>query len=182
MAIREQQGEGKRAKMDAAELEGFFREIAVLHPPQEITFLCIGTDRSTGDALGPLTGTRLLQYGFPHVTGTLSCPCDADNLLACIAAIPVGQTIVAIDACLGPPVALGYYFTSHSALRPAQSVGGSFPAVGHYSLAAIVDINGPKPYRTLQTTPLGRVMMMAEAIAAAAAAGFGLEKNRLKFQ
>lgn len=172
MAIREQ-GNGKRSKMDETGLFSFFREIAMLHSSEEVTFLCIGTDRSTGDALGPLTGSKLLEYGFPYVIGTLPYPCDADNLIARVAEIPAGHIIIAIDACLGPPVTLGYFFVSSAPLQPAQSVGLSLPAVGHYSLAAIVDVNGPKPYRTLQTTPLHRVMIMAEQIAVAAAQGFG---------
>lgn len=173
MAIREQ-GSGKRQKMNGIELVSFFKEIATLHSAEEVTFLCIGTDRSTGDALGPLTGSRLLEYGFSHVIGTLPSPCDADNLVARVAEIPSGHIVVAVDACLGSPVALENFFVSNEPLQPAQSVGVSLPAVGHYSVAAIVDIHGPKPYRTLQTTPLHRVMVMAEQIATAAAQGFGL--------
>ncbi|MEK3697034.1 spore protease YyaC [Paenibacillus sp. FSL R10-2199] len=173
MAIREEESR-KRRKMDADGLASFFREIAALHPAEQLTFLCIGTDRSTGDALGPLTGSRLLEYGFPHVTGTLPAPCDADNLIRRIAEIPEGQIIIAVDACLGPPAALGYYFAAAEPLRPAQSVGLLLPAVGNYSLAAIVDVNSPRPYRTLQTTPLHRVIVMADQIARAAAQSFGL--------
>ncbi|MHA6532967.1 spore protease YyaC [Paenibacillus sp. BAC0078] len=173
MAIREQESR-KRSKMDASGLVSFFREIAARHPLEQITFLCIGTDRSTGDALGPLTGSRLVEHGFPHVSGTLPSPCDADNLALRIAEIPEGQFIIAVDACLGPPAALGAFLAAEGPLRPAQSVGLSLPAVGNYSIAAIVDLNGPRPYRTLQTTPLHRVMVMAGQIAAAAAAGFGL--------
>lgn len=173
MAIREQESR-KRIKMDAAKLTAFFQEIAARHSAESITFLCIGTDRSTGDALGPLTGSRLQEHGFPHVVGTMPAPCDADNLVRRMAEIPEGQLIIAIDACLGPPAALGFYFAASEPLRPAQSVGLSLPEVGNYSLAAIVDVNGPRPYRTLQTTPLHRVMVMAEQIALAAAKGFGL--------
>ncbi|WP_410512353.1 spore protease YyaC [Paenibacillus sp. BR2-3] len=172
MAIREH-GSVKRTKMDAAGLIPFFRTIADLHPAEGVMFLCIGTDRSTGDALGPLTGSRLLELGFPHVIGTLPSPCDADNLTARMTEIPTEHIIIAIDACLGPPAALGYFFASGEPLQPARSIGLCLPAVGHYSLAAVVDVNGPKPYRTLQTTPLHRVMVMAGEIAAAAAAGFG---------
>jgi len=172
MAIREQ-GSRKRIKTDAAGLLPFFGEIAERYSADHITFLCIGTDRSTGDALGPLTGSRLKESGFPHVVGTLPFPCDADNLLMRMAEIPPGQVIVAVDACLGPPAALGYYFVSGEPLEPARSMGRYLPAVGRYSLAAVVDINGPKPYRTLQTTPLHRVMVMADTIAAAAASAFG---------
>jgi putative sporulation protein YyaC len=172
MAIREH-GRGKRIKMGSEELISFFRSIAQLYPVERVTFLCIGTDRSTGDALGPLTGSRLLDYGFPHVTGTLPAPCDADNLTTRISEIPADHIIIAIDACLGPPAALGCFFASDEPLQPARSIGLCFPAVGHYSLAAVVDVHGPKPYRTLQTTPLHRVIMMAGAIADAAAEGFG---------
>jgi hypothetical protein len=35
-------------------------------------------------------------------------------------------------------------------------------------------VNSPRPYRTLQTTPLYRVILMADQIAQAAAQGFGL--------
>lgn len=174
MAIREQEpGSGKK-KTDGDGLHAFFSEIRERHKPEEVTFLCIGTDRSTGDSLGPLTGSRLVEYGFPHVIGTLPAPCDADNLTRRIAGIADGQLIIAIDACLGPHAAVGFYYVSREPLYPAKSVGLSLPAVGHYSLAAVVDVNGPKPYRTLQTTPLHRVMGMAGAIAAAAAGGFGL--------
>lgn len=173
MAIREQESR-KRVKKDAAGLADFFRTIAAEHSAEQVTFLCIGTDRSTGDALGPLTGSRLLELGFPHVIGTLPSPCDANNLEALAAGISPEQIVVAIDACLGPPAALGCYFVSSEPLRPAQSVGLSLPAVGNYSLAAIVDVNGPRPYRTIQTTPLYRVMGMAEQISLAAAKGFGL--------
>ncbi|MBT2292478.1 spore protease YyaC [Paenibacillus albidus] len=175
MAIREQVSR-KRIKMDADELVRFFRDIASSHPAETVTFLCIGTDRSTGDALGPLTGSGLQEYGFPHVMGTLPFPCDADNLVARITEIPPDHIIIAIDASLGPPHALGAFFAAQEPLQPAQSIGLSLPAIGHYSVAAIVDLHGPKPYRTLQTTPLYRVMGMAGQIATAAAKGFGLEK------
>ncbi|AHV99046.1 MULTISPECIES: spore protease YyaC [Paenibacillus] len=176
MAIREQGPGGGKRKMAADGLTAFFREIRERHTPGEVTFLCVGTDRSTGDSLGPLTGSRLLEYGFPHVVGTLPSPCDANNLTERIAEIPLEHVVIAIDACLGPLAAVGHYFVSMEPLHPAKSVGGLLPAVGHYSLAAVVDANGPKPYRTLQTTPLHRVMGMAGTIAAAAAEGFGISR------
>ena len=42
----------------------------------EIIFLCIGTDRVTGDCLGPYIGAQLSSHAFPmvHVYGTLSAP------------------------------------------------------------------------------------------------------------
>ncbi len=52
-----------------------------------IVFLCIGTDRSTGDSLGPLVGYKLLERGLKGkafrqaaVFGTLDRPVHAMNL------------------------------------------------------------------------------------------------------
>lgn len=163
----------EQTKLSGGELDSFFRKIYTRHQGKTITFLCIGTDRSTGDALGPLVGTKLEERGMTAVVGTLREPCDAGNLEECMAAIPPENIVVAIDACLGAPGSVGYYLVSEQPLQPAQSVGRSLPAVGHYSVAAVVNVKGPKPYSTLQMTSLYKVMQMADEIAAAAAASVG---------
>lgn len=163
-----------KIKMSGCELTDFFHMIAKRHALDDIVFLCIGTDRSTGDALGPLTGSRLKEYGLPHVIGTLPEPCDALNLETKLSGIPEDKIIIAIDACLGQPSSVGCFFVSEGALTPAQSVGGKLPAVGDYSVAAVVNVHGPKPYWTLQVTSLYEVMGMAEQLAKTAASAFGL--------
>ena len=117
-----------KAKMSGHELADFSDDFA-RHALESIVFLCIGTDRSTGDALGPLTGSRLSEYGFPQVIGTRE-PCDAFNLEARLQSIPEDQVVIAIDACLGQSSSVGYFFASEGPLTPAQSVGGKLPAVG----------------------------------------------------
>jgi putative sporulation protein YyaC len=49
---------------------------------QGLVALCIGTDRSTGDALGPLTGSFLEALDCPQlrIMGTLAQPVHATNL------------------------------------------------------------------------------------------------------
>ncbi|MGM1047448.1 putative sporulation protein YyaC [Paenibacillus uliginis N3/975] len=163
-----------KTKLSGEQLQSFFTGISQQHSMDQVTFLCIGTDRSTGDALGPLTGSRLLEYGFPHVIGTLSDPCDACNLETKLQDIPKGSTVIAIDACLGQSSSVSFFFGSAGPIHPAQSVGKPLPSVGHYSIAAVVNVQGPKPYWTLQVTSLHLVMTMAEEIAHAAASAFGL--------
>lgn len=60
-------------------LAGVFQEI---RPERDIIFFCIGTDRSTGDSLGPLVGTQLIKKNLPaeRVYGTLDRPVHAINL------------------------------------------------------------------------------------------------------
>ena len=49
---------------------------------REIILLCIGSDRSTGDSLGPLVGHKLSKYPLQQVSvyGTLEEPVHAANL------------------------------------------------------------------------------------------------------
>lgn len=49
---------------------------------RELVFLCIGSDRITGDSLGPLIGYQLSPYcsRIFHVYGTLDDPVHALNL------------------------------------------------------------------------------------------------------
>ena len=54
-----------------------------IRPGQDIVFLCIGSDRSTGDSLGPLLGYKLKyleNYSGFHVFGDLKHPVHATNL------------------------------------------------------------------------------------------------------
>ena len=51
-------------------------------PWKELVFLCIGSDRITGDSLGPLIGRQLLCHRWQHsfIYGTLEEPVHALNL------------------------------------------------------------------------------------------------------
>lgn len=166
-------GEEKRADR-FADFHELFAELAARYRPDELLFLCIGTDRSSGDAFGPLVGSRLKAAGFPHVVGTLEKPCDATNLERIISALPDGLTVVAFDACLGKPGSVGKLLAIRAALTPAGSMKGSFAPVGDYSIAAVVNIHGPKPYQALQTASLGLVLRLVEQTVEAARQSFGM--------
>lgn len=89
----------------------------------EIVFLCIGTDRVTGDCLGPYIGAQLSSHTFPmiHVYGTLSDPVHALNLTDTLQEIQnrhPGCLIIAIDSSLGQKKHLGYVTISNGALYP----------------------------------------------------------------
>ena len=68
---------------------------------QAISYLCIGSDLSTGDCFGPLTGTLLKNIGFQNVIGTLDDPVHAKNLEQRLAQIPKPNYVVAVDATMG---------------------------------------------------------------------------------
>lgn len=145
-------------------------------PAPPLLFFCIGTDRSTGDALGPLTGTRLISLGIDEarVWGTLDAPVHAANLHIAMerARVTFGEPyVIAIDACLGRLENVGVVSVSHGPLKPGTGVSKALPPVGNIHVTGIVNVGGYMEYLVLQNTRLCLVMRMAEVIATALAAG-----------
>lgn len=139
-------------------------------PDRELVVVCIGTDRSTGDALGPLTGTRLttLAGGALAVYGTLEQPVHAANLaenLERIVQLHRNPFIIAIDACLGKTDHVGCISIKAGPLRPGTGVNKSLPPVGQVHVIGVVNVGGFMEYLVLQNTRLALVMKMAEVIA-----------------
>ena len=138
----------------------------------EILILCIGTDRSTGDSLGPLVGHKLDQYisRYENVNllGTLNQPVHAKNLEEKIAHIKKNHQnplIIAIDASLGNIDKIGYINIKNAPLKPGLGVNKDLPRVGHISITGVVNAGGLMEYFVLQNTRLSLVMNMAEVIA-----------------
>ena len=106
-----------------------------------LTFCCIGTDRSTGDTLGPLTGTWLSEHpSFPYeVIGTLQSPLHALNLQQTVDSLqarPKMPYVVAIDACLGKTENIGHIVVERGPLFPGKAVKKELPAIGDLSIKA----------------------------------------------
>lgn len=136
----------------------------------EIVIVCIGTDRSTGDALGPLVGTKLheLPSHRLQVYGTLEEPVHAMNLnekMEQIQNTHPTSTIIAIDACLGQFSNVGNINVANGPLKPGAGVKKELPSVGTFHITGIVNVGGFMEYFVLQNTRLAVVMKMAEIIA-----------------
>ena len=138
-----------------------------------VVFTCIGTDRSTGDALGPLVGQRLRRLGCPAeaVIGTLEEPLHALNLRECtapLADMAPRPFVVAVDAALGSMSQVGTITVRGGGLRPGQGVGKDLPAVGDMSITATVNVSaGGLDAQILQSTRLFMVQELAETIGTA---------------
>lgn len=134
-----------------------------------LVLLCIGTDRSTGDCLGPLVGTKLsaTPQDIFIVHGTLEHPVHATNLqekLEEINNVYHDPVIIAVDASLGSPESVGYITIGDGALRPGAGVHKNLPPVGEIHVTGIVNVGGFMEYMVLQNTRLNLVMRMAEII------------------
>lgn len=136
---------------------------------KNIVILCIGTDRSTGDALGPLTGSKLKTlHMHPYVYGTLDHPVHAANLpdtIASIAGAVADPYVIAIDACLGKIENVGCLSLGQGSLKPGAAVNKNLPPVGDAYITGIVNVGGFMEHLVLQTTRLNLVVKMADLIA-----------------
>lgn len=141
-----------------------------------VVIVCIGTDRSTGDSLGPLVGTALSRdFNMPHIYGTLDKPVHAINLESTL--IQVSNEIsnpyfLAIDACLGHHTSIGEVHFARGSLKPGAGVNKSLPEVGHYHITGVVNVGGFMEYFVLQNTRLNLVFNMANVISESIALGF----------
>jgi len=159
---------------DAAELIGARLKSELLQRNfGELVIACIGTDRSTGDSLGPLVGTFLSEVKLPdwvYVYGTLDEPMHAMNLcdyLDFISRRHRDALVLAVDALLGRYEDIGLIDVRSGPLKPGAGVGKRLPPVGDLSLTGVVNAGGFMEHFVLQSTRLSMVMRMARVMATA---------------
>jgi putative sporulation protein YyaC len=155
------------SRLSMAMEETLLRHGAASRP---VVFACIGTDRSTGDALGPLVGQKLGRLGMDSqkVLGTLEDPLHAMNMadrLAPILGTQPRPLIVAVDAALGPIASVGSIAVREGGIRPGQGVGKDLPEIGEISVTGTVNVRAlGLDAQVLQSTRLFLVQQMAEQI------------------
>lgn len=130
-----------------------------------IILLCIGSDRCTGDCLGPLTGSLLEEGKLINckVYGTLKKPVHALNLKHYLKEIQTKYSrpfIIAIDAALGYSEDVGTVIISPEALRPGNGVNKALPPIGDICITGIVN-----DFQKLYSTRLYKVTNIANFIA-----------------
>lgn len=141
----------------------------ILNKHRPIIFICIGTDRSTGDSLGPLIGYKLkhLSKDNIHIYGNLSEPIHAKNLSASLDTITSkyeNPYIIAIDSSLGSLDNVGKIFIEEKPLSPGLALNKKLPSVGELSITGIVNISTGFEFLVLQNTRLFTVMSLADVI------------------
>lgn len=141
----------------------------VIKQKRPIVFICIGTDRSTGDSLGPLVGEKLkyIIQNEVYIYGNLKEPVHAKNLSLILDEINCkfnNPFIIAIDACLGDLDNVGKIYIDKKPLLPGIAVNKNLPPVGDISILGVVNISGSLEFMVLQNTRLYTVMTIADAI------------------
>lgn len=165
------------------EFTNCFYQHLINHAPyhNNIIILCIGTDRVTGDSLGPLIGHKLKSTCRKSATiyGTLDDPIHAKNISETIKEIYYKHNnplVIAIDACLGRMDHVGYITIAKGFIRPGAGVNKELPSVGDIAITGIVNFGGLMDMLILQNTRLNIVMKMAEIIS------FGINRSLWKYE
>jgi len=151
-----------------------------------LVIVCIGSDRSIGDALGPLVGSYL-EESHPDdlfVYGSLREPVHATNLVSVLDNLNTRHEnpfVLAVDACLGRPESVGMITVGSGSLKPGAGVNKSLPAVGDIYSTGVVNVAGFMEYFVLQNTRLGLVVKMAKIMAQGILRGVRSVESSLRF-
>ena len=152
---------------------------------RQVVFLCIGTDRSTGDSLGPLIGSRLEAEGIGDavVIGTLEHPVHAVNLDRTLEHIEEhypDAIIIAVDAAVGRWDHVGLVTLEKGPLRPGLGVRKELAAVGDISITGIVGGAESGDPLSLQSIRLSMVMRLADCISRSICLGMRIIGRRVE--
>lgn len=142
-------------------------------PFSNYIFLCVGSDKITGDAFGPIVGDNLEKllkkfYNNIKVIGTLEKPVSGINLEEQVNKIYQSYKnpcIIAIDAALSKKEDIGKIIVTNTKMKFAKGVGKKNIEVGDISIKGIVakDYKIPKyNFNELQNTSLNIVMKLAK--------------------
>ena len=153
----------------ASQLSRFVSSFEKWPGKRPLLFLCIGSDRVTGDSLGPVIGYKLGKVWGQEIPiiGSLDHPVHAVNLeqtLEWINSRKDKPILVAIVASVGVEEHVGCITLSNRPLKPGLAVNKDLPAVGHISITGIVSSRQSDPMFPLHSTSLALVMNLADCI------------------
>ena len=153
---------------------------------QKPIIICIGTDLSIGDSLGPIVGTMLHEYRInAFIYGRLSETITAKDIKSIKSFVskvhPTTKTLV-VDAAIGGKDDVGSIKMSLAPIRPGLGANKDLPEIGTVNLIGIVAERSCANYSFLNLTRLSPVYEMAKSIADGIAAYFenSLPEKRIK--
>lgn len=139
-----------------------------------IIFLCIGTDRVTGDTFGPLIGYKLknaLKYNKNiEILGDLNKTVSNENILDIIEYIKNNYKnpfIVSIDSALSLSRNIGDIVVQDKGIYLGSCIRNNKVYIGDMNIQGVVGKNtcvANKNFIQLQNTNLGMVMNMADIV------------------
>ena len=144
--------------------------------PQAPVILCIGSDLSVGDSLGPVTGTKLKEKlaGLNcYVYGTLAKPITAHEVKYMnefLLKTHPDSPVIAVDAAVGTAGDIGLIKIAKRGIKPGSGANKKLSKVGDVSLMGIIAERSVFNYSLFSSTRLNIIYKMAEIVAEGLAA------------
>lgn len=135
--------------------------------------LCIGSDLSVGDSLGPVTGTKLKEKltGMNcYVYGTLAKPITAHEVKYMNEFLKLTHPkspIIAIDAAVGLAGDIGLIKIAKRGIKPGSGANKKLSKVGDISIMGIIAERSLFNYSLFSATRLNVIYKMSEIISEA---------------
>ena len=152
----------------ARQLGKLVKQVQIETNKKELLFLCIGSDRSTGDSLGPLVGHMLSKRELNlNIIGTLTMPVHAINLSDILEQIRKDYAdciVIAIDASIGRREHVAQITLSKGSIFPGLGVNKKLQSVGDISITGIVGSGKRMEPLLLQNARLSLIMELADCI------------------
>lgn len=133
--------------------------------------LCIGSDLSVGDSLGPITGTKLkekLRGLNCYIYGSLSKPITAHEVKYINEFLRLthpGSPVIAVDAAVGASGDIGLIKIARRGVKPGSGANKKLARVGDVSIIGIIAEKSVFNFSILSATRLNIVYRMADIIA-----------------
>ena len=134
--------------------KSFFKQIyKVKNKFSDYVFLCIGTNKITGDSFGPFVGNFLLQempyQNNIHVIGNMNkniSYLNAEYNIKKIYKKYKKPCVIAIDSALSNPKNVGKILVTNSKIKLGEGVGKRRQEIGNISIKGIVAKDYSLPY------------------------------------
>lgn len=132
--------------------------------------VCVGSDLSVGDSLGPVTGTKLvekLKGQNVYVYGTLAKPITAHEvkyMAPFLANTHPNSPVIAIDAAVGVAGDIGLIKLANRPLAPGSGANKRLNKIGDISILGIVAEKSLFNYSLFSATRLNVIYKMADII------------------
>ena len=139
----------------------------------EIAFLCVGTDRITGDCFGPLVGTKLTNllekdnFSNINVYGNLQNNINYTNIDKVVKKINDNTCIVVIDSALSKKENIGKIIVSNKKTILGKGLNKNKIEIGDISVKCVVAKDYKIPnynFKVLQNISLNAVMSLANIV------------------
>ena len=152
---------------------GVFTVLKKIIPNQDKVpvIVCVGSDLSVGDSLGPVTGTKLvekLRGQNVYVYGTLAKPITAHEvkyMSSFLQNTHPSSPVIAIDAAVGVAGDIGLIKLANHPLAPGSGANKRLNKIGDVSILGIVAEKSLFNYSLFSATRLNVIYKMSEIIA-----------------